>query len=420
LKLKSETADLSKAPRRLRGPIQKQTQKPTVERDGGRWGCGIIRGVSLCTRGEALGHWVWLDQTFIEQVYEGLEKAGERGLKGRFTHPDMSADGLGHYLGRYDNGSLSDDGSQVFADFHFAPSAHETPDGDLAEYLMQRADEDPESFGLSIVFEHDEQAESEFVKANRVEVEKDGETEKRWRSPDADNKRNLRHARLKILYACDAVDEPAANPGGLFHSRLMLDVERTAEFALGLSESPGMIALDVDAERLRGFVERFLASHKLKLVSAEDEDETEEPGEICGDSDEDTPTPVDSSQAPSDESPGDSPAPPEPDADLSAPLPPDKSVLLTREEIQRWHNQFGADAMQFLADGLSWDEALAKLAERTKEENDGLRAELAELRTKLTAAQTTGGMEEPTPLGVGDDRTKKPKRFEDLFKIRKR
>ena len=65
--------------------------KAVVDREGGKYGAGLINGVSLITAGEALGHGLWIDETFIEQARAALAEE-PNGVKSRWTHPDMSGD----------------------------------------------------------------------------------------------------------------------------------------------------------------------------------------------------------------------------------------------------------------------------------------------------------------------------------------
>ena len=185
----------------------RQAQVSPIVRDGGEFGAGLIKGAAAITRGEALGHEMWIDRTMLEQTRDAINSA-DKGIKSRFTHPSLSGDGLGKALGRYRNAEIQ--GDIVYADLHVFQSAHETPDGDLADYVMGLAEEDPEAFGNSISFRPDFGAEEEFQGKHSDE---DG----RFQSPDSDNKKNLPHARLAELRAVDAVDSPAANPNGLFH-----------------------------------------------------------------------------------------------------------------------------------------------------------------------------------------------------------
>lgn len=81
------------------------------------------------------------------------------GLKSRFTHPDLSNDGLGKFLGRARNASIEANPSKgidmVRADLHFDASAFDTPSGDLAGYVMRAADSDPEALSSSLVLSVD-------------------------------------------------------------------------------------------------------------------------------------------------------------------------------------------------------------------------------------------------------------------------
>lgn len=220
---------------------------------------GVIYGYAVCTRGEALGHSFWCDDEFLQQ----LVKAGNKrklGIKARFTHPGLSGDGMGRHLGRSKN--FRKEGDIVRADLHLAASAYNTPDGDLATYMMDRAEEDPESFGASIVFSHDYGEEDRFVTKYRNE---DGD----FKSPDPDNKEHLMHARLSDFRACDAVGDPAANPGGFFSvgttEELAARAEAILEYAFGLSdEAPTTDECGgIHPERLRRFIASFTERHGI-------------------------------------------------------------------------------------------------------------------------------------------------------------
>jgi hypothetical protein len=258
-----------------RGLKSRGSEKP-VERDGGKYGAGLIRGASIITRGEALGHRAWIDETTLQQVADSINAAGDKGVKSRFTHPSLSGDGLGTALGRA-IGPAEVRSGQVIADLHLSKSAHTAPSGDLAGYTMDLAEESPESFGTSIVFTHDKLAEDAFADENQAEVEhEDGKGRKRkgyeFRSPDPDNVNNYRHVRLKALHAVDAVDDPAANPAGLFTRGQDIPQQADAllSFCLGLtSDRPDCSKFGVDPDRAAAFVARFLESRNLSLKGEE-------------------------------------------------------------------------------------------------------------------------------------------------------
>lgn len=240
-----------------------------VIRDGGDRSAGLIKQFSVITRGEALGHGMWCDAEFLQQVHAAINASGESGLKCRFTHPGLSADGMGKFLGNLKNASL--EGDQVYADLHFSESAHKTPDGDLADYVMTFAEEDPDKFGSSIVFLHDAIAEDKFYTKHK------NDESGFFESPDPDNKNHYYHVRLEELFGADMVDDPAANPGGLFHRSQEIAQEATQlmEYALDLEGSnlPAMAQFDVDPDRLKKFFNRFLDDHGLELIPKKKEEE---------------------------------------------------------------------------------------------------------------------------------------------------
>jgi len=209
--------DLTQPITRFRSHIARGRDSHEIDRTGGEFGAGFIPGFAVITRGEALGHGLWIDQDFLKETAAAINATGDAGTKCRFTHPDMSGDGLGSLLGRVDNARV--EGDRVLADLHLLASAHQTPDGDLAGYTLDLAEEAPDAFGASISFSRDGDAEVAFnEKHSRTETwnEPDGtrRSRKMFQSPDKLNTTNLRHARLKALHATDIVDEPAANPHG--------------------------------------------------------------------------------------------------------------------------------------------------------------------------------------------------------------
>lgn len=233
-------------------------EQPRVDRDAGE--NGIIYGFSVLTRGEALGWGGWLDSEFVDEtIAAGLARSPR--VKSRFTHPDMSSDGLGKLLGRVTN--FRRDGDQARGDLEFVKSASETPDGDLADYIMSMAEESPDLFASSIVFRRDRGAEEAFAGKHSDE---DGT----FTSPDRDNGKNYPHWRLASLRAADIVDEPGANPGGFFSAwnPAAVEAEKVLSFAFGLSsDAPAEPAFGViHPERVRRTVNGFLSRHGLEIT----------------------------------------------------------------------------------------------------------------------------------------------------------
>lgn len=337
-----------------------------VQRDGGSRRAGMIEGASLIALGEAAGHFVWIDGDALDQVVK-FGNESKNGVKTRFTHPSMSGDGLGSYLGRAKNLRRSEDGpDRVLGDVHLSLSSRETPQGDLGGYVLDLAEEDPEAFGMSIVFDHDYVAEKEFEGKHSNE---DGE----FTSPDDANGKDYPHIRLSALHGADFVDEPAANPDGLFHvggsADIVKQAEATLEFALGLTDDiPDSEACGgLSAERMRGFLTRFLESRGLALsLKPKDESmstETETAEETAVETDEKTEEKTDETEEKTETSAGDS---------------------ISREEFKRFVDKFGAErGAKYLADGVSYEDALG--------------TELDETKKKLATRETDRGETEAVP-----------------------
>ena len=252
---------LKHAPTSLRAPVSRGVVARVI-RDGGDSGAGLIRGFAVVTRGEAIGHDHWIDAEFLQQTADAINATGNSGIKSRFTHPNLSGDGLGRFLGRVKNGSVR--GDQVLGDLHLSRLAHNTPDGDLAEFVMGMAADEPDMFGTSIVYMPDVAAQGVFAAEHQ---DKRG----RFVSPDKNNEQQFPHARLAELRADDVVDEPAANPGGMFSrgDGIVKEADALLSFALGLSdEKPEMVQLELDPERVSAYLQRFLATNGLMIVSS--------------------------------------------------------------------------------------------------------------------------------------------------------
>jgi hypothetical protein len=241
-----------------RGLAVATDDKPRVEHEGGEYRAGLIRGAAVITRGEAAGHGMWIDETMLKDTADAIN-AADKGIKSRFTHPSLSGDGLGKALGRFRKATV--DGDLVRADLHVFATAHETPDGDLAAYTMGLAEEDPAAFGTSIAFSPDIGAESKFVGEHSDE---DGT----FTSPDEANTKNYPHARLHELMAIDAVDDPAANPDGLFHrgGELVAEADGLLAYVFGLTDdAPDAMQFGMAPERVRSFVLRWLDRNNLTI-----------------------------------------------------------------------------------------------------------------------------------------------------------
>jgi hypothetical protein len=166
---------------------------------------GIISGCSIAVAGEAAGHQLIFDQTSLRQLLD-IGNSRQGGIKSRFTHPGLSEDGLGKFLGRMKNFRLAND--RLVGDLHLSNISANTPHGNLKDYILTLAKEDPAAFGISVV-----------VDLEKFWIDLAGkETPTKEQKPEV-VKYKFPVARILSFVAADAVDEPALNPAGLFNAR---------------------------------------------------------------------------------------------------------------------------------------------------------------------------------------------------------
>lgn len=226
----------------------------------------VIFGVSAMQAVEALGHRLMIDHKTLQQ-FTDLGNAAKNGLKSRFTHPGLSADGLGKHLGRMRNFRI--DGDKVLGDLYLSESAAKSPHGDLREYVETLAAEDPEAFGMSVVVD----GYGMWQLADGTEKEDDGN------GKPADAVGKYPALRVVEAHAVDAVDEPAANRDGLFGAFSRTTNELAAQVYAVIDQYPGAVELvnrfletgdlpvnfgqladeyDIDADKARIFAAQYL------------------------------------------------------------------------------------------------------------------------------------------------------------------
>ena len=166
---------------------------PRVDRAARR-----INGVAVMTVGEAKGHGFRLSEVSLANALDLGTKA-TKGIKSRLSHQNACNDTTGKHLGRAI--TFRQEGDKLLADLQLATASTKSPHGNLADYVMTLAEEDPEAFGLSMVVEL------------LTEVELD---EKKQPKRDAAGEPLLPFAIITALKAVDVVGDPAANPGGMF------------------------------------------------------------------------------------------------------------------------------------------------------------------------------------------------------------
>jgi len=160
---------------------------------------GVIFGASVITTGrEAEGHGIYVDETFGRQVLEAGQASEPKGLPARFDHPNACGRAIGTHLGRWHNFRWN--AGKVRADLHLSESAAKSPDGNLKEYTLNLAAEDPDAFATSIVFRA----------ADPMLPDKD---DPEFAALEDGDPALLPHCRLDKLSHCDCVDEGAANDG---------------------------------------------------------------------------------------------------------------------------------------------------------------------------------------------------------------
>lgn len=156
-----------------------------------------INGVSVMTIGEAVGHGFRLNEITQETVVALALAAGDKGIKAQVTH--AGAGDPTKYLGRMLN--FRKEGEKVLADLQLSEAAAKSPSGNLADYVLTLAEEDPTAFGMSMQIEYE----------TDVERTANGQVKR-----DANGKPLKPFARVTKLRSVDVVGTPAANPSGLF------------------------------------------------------------------------------------------------------------------------------------------------------------------------------------------------------------
>ena len=179
-----------------------------------------------------------VDAESLSQAQQMMSK-GNNGAKARFTHPNMSSDGMGSYLGRWKNVRV--DGGTLRGDLHIADAAFKSPQGDLGTYVMDLAESDPEAFGVSLATRLDYSDLEEFDK------KKTGE---KW------------PMRFSDIRAGDIVDEPAATRGGMFDLTTPDLRNLPAQATVLLSTYFGDAEPEVVRGRINSFLDRYLSNRE--------------------------------------------------------------------------------------------------------------------------------------------------------------
>lgn len=149
---------------------------------------GVIKGVSLITKGTAKGHDLVVDDTTLNQLETSLNNAKDPGVKAKLNHRT----GVEAIFGHVNN--IHRDGQKLKGDLHLLKT-HKDYD-----HTIELLETMPSQIGLSVAFQGDK------------EVGADGRV----------------FARCKNIVSVDLVTDPAANPDGLFEAKvdnIALDME---------------------------------------------------------------------------------------------------------------------------------------------------------------------------------------------------
>jgi hypothetical protein len=238
---------------------------------------GVITGVRLCTAGEAKGHGVFLEESFIDEVVAQSEKYQKMGLKCRFGHPTMCSEALGTALGSFKNvkkamcqfpdpmdPEKTIEAAAAVGDLYLYNSASLTPNGDLRAYVLAAAGEHPDKFATSICFDigdyyvYADDGSKIFWYATGCawDYNKDTWNDAARKFLAAAEKTGKICVTCETLYGCDMVDEPAANEGGLFSA--FSSETMAGQVTTFLDDHPKILELlEKSPDTVSGFFDRY-------------------------------------------------------------------------------------------------------------------------------------------------------------------
>lgn len=232
-----------------------QTQEPRIASIDAEK--GLLSNVQICLEGEAKGHGVFLPPEFIQGLAD-QGNAYKLGMKVRFGHPSMCNDALGTYLGRALNFTVREltrqDGTKCtgcFADIQLAEEAKKAPGGDLYSWTLSAAQNSPDTFGQSIVFNY---ADFYVVGADGTQhlwSAEDRESDEAYDSFMGKSADGKIYAMLAEFLGTDFTDSPAATDGVFSSDQL---AAQASEF---LDDHPEIFRVLGDQARITDFLSRY-------------------------------------------------------------------------------------------------------------------------------------------------------------------
>jgi hypothetical protein len=216
---------------------------------------GIIRNVSVMTKGPARGHDLTIDDTTLEQVLSAASEF-QNGVKVKVDH----GGGVFSIVGSVKNFRI--EGDKLKADLHLLKTAEK------AAHILELARELPDTFGMSVSIHGQHET-------------KDGET----------------FARCNRIRSCDIVTDPAANPDGLL-SEPQVDTENNV--CMGDTKKTEDESTDMkkwcdtqdkyreNSEKRFSSLEALLGELKRAMEKEDEEKEDEEMGDTLSKTDFDS------------------------------------------------------------------------------------------------------------------------------------
>lgn len=210
----------------------------------------VIYGANLMQVGDLNDARPWtVDMGTLQNALDLMQRRNA-GSKARYTHPNMSADGMGSFLGRWHDQRI--EGDKLVADLHLADAAFNSPQGDLGTYVMDMAEEEPDMFGISLA-----------TRINDAAMEK-LKMEKRAEDPEWKGRTPLR---FLSVHAADVVDEPAATRGGFFSLTEVDNRNLPAQATLLLDSYFADAEPEVVTARINGFLATYFQSKGKTMTS---------------------------------------------------------------------------------------------------------------------------------------------------------
>jgi hypothetical protein len=210
-----------------------------------------------------------------------------------------------------------------------------------------------------------------------------------FKSPDPLNVNNYPHVRLAKLRAVDIVDDPAANPDGLFaRDEVFQEAEALLSYITGEATGvkPELVMLGVDPDRVGGFLKRFLSTRGLSIVKAN------ELGKLAEGNFSESAAEAEVVETPA--------APAAEPAAVTEVKPANAAELSsdsTREELKRFVCEFGEQGAHWYIEGISFSEAQSRKLTQLQAENEKLRKELELSKQSETVPLSQGGGDPASP-----------------------